>query len=325
MSLDEVVANAIGEPPTRMPVLGRGRKSAGENLVVVDTWEAEDEDILRLASTPVGATTPAILKIRDSHHSLARTLASGIPHFAASKITGFAPSRISVLLKMPAFQELMSYYRDRQEEIWVDMQERLKSLSTDTIEEIHERLHEEPEKFTNTQLLELLKATADRSGNGPTTTQRNVNVNLSGSELADLKAEAAGQAKVFDSSAEIIESRNVQTPTLAPRSEEDSDSERGTQVRAESPEDSSDDAQLSLFPQGATLSRSVVSVLDGSGTGEVSLVSDGYHSPNHNGDHSVRVQENGDSGRVASADSSVSTSATDSAARSTRKPLLNGE
>lgn len=106
---------------------------------------------------------PAIAKIRHQHHLLARLLAEGKRPIEASAISGYSPSRISILQNDPAFQELVEYYKAQVEQAFVGAQERLAALGISTLEELQERLEEAPERFKNKDLLDLMTAVFDRS------------------------------------------------------------------------------------------------------------------------------------------------------------------
>ena len=127
------------------------------------------DDLLVLQTTDLGSTTPPLQSIRGSHHRLARLLALGQNKNAEiAEITGFSPSRISILLQDPTFSALVEHYRQNVQAVFVDHQERLKGLSLDAMDVLMERLHETPDEFTNDMLLKILTQAADRSGAGPT-------------------------------------------------------------------------------------------------------------------------------------------------------------
>src|SRR3990167_2042996 len=112
-------------------------------------------------------------KIRDSHHALAQAIAGGRKHVEISQETGYSQSRISILLRDPAFGELVAHYREKKAAVFVDTQRRLKALLDDTVAELHERV-EEPDISTG-ELLEIAKFSADRAGFGPTAKTINLN------------------------------------------------------------------------------------------------------------------------------------------------------
>jgi flagellar biosynthesis/type III secretory pathway protein FliH len=126
-----------------------------------------------------GWTAPPITKLRDRHHALARQLANGMSDIEAGIVTGYTPGRISILRKDPSFQDLIKFYQNERVEAFRDVQQRMASLALDAVDEIHSRLEEKPEEFTTSELLDVTKVMADRSGAGPTIKKEtNVNVNI---------------------------------------------------------------------------------------------------------------------------------------------------
>lgn len=132
----------------------------------------------------VGVQTPQPLnKLRDSHHALARTLATGISEHEASLVTGYSASRISILKNDPQFQQLMEFYRQSGTELAVDMRSRMFNLGIDAIEELHDRLHTRPDDMSSALLKDIAKDMADRTGHAPKAAPSgnntvNINVNL---------------------------------------------------------------------------------------------------------------------------------------------------
>lgn len=137
------------------------------------------DDLASARGKKVGSVTPSIARIRDSHHALARLIAEGRKDVEISRITGYSPSRISILKNDPAFSNLIEYYKKNISDTFVTVHERFASLSRDAAEELQARLDETPEAFDNEELMELAKLTADRTGFGPKSTNVNINIGLS--------------------------------------------------------------------------------------------------------------------------------------------------
>lgn len=126
------------------------------------------EDLAMLALEPV--KQPTLKKIRDSHHALARTLASGISNTDAARITGFDPGYISIMKADPAFQELLTFYEEHDEVQQADLRERMTLIALDVSAEIRDRIHNDPESFSHSEMRQLLTNLADRVGFGPSST-----------------------------------------------------------------------------------------------------------------------------------------------------------
>lgn len=142
-----------------------------------------------LLSEARGITAPTVKTMRETHHQLARLLASGMKQVEASAITGFSQSRISILKQDPAFQELITHYREVVDSSFADVQGQLASLSVDVIGELRDRLHDSPDGFRTRELMDFMTSLLDRSGHGPTAKLKteNTNIFVTGDELAKLK------------------------------------------------------------------------------------------------------------------------------------------
>lgn len=110
-----------------------------------------------------GNSTQSLQTLRTGHHQLAQLLAAGVSVADASLMTGRAPSSISALNADPAFKELLAYYREQQEKRDLNMYDRLVTLGATAAEVLQERIEEEPDRFTNNELRQLMESTMDRS------------------------------------------------------------------------------------------------------------------------------------------------------------------
>jgi len=78
-------------------------------------------------------------------------------------ITGYSPSRISILQADPAFAELVAYYATQAEQVYLDVHQRLAALGIASMDELQERLESDPESFKNRELMSLVELTMDRT------------------------------------------------------------------------------------------------------------------------------------------------------------------
>lgn len=106
---------------------------------------------------------PRIKTLRYNHHLLAKAVASGKTLLECSNLCGLTVARISDLKNDPAFQELVSFYAEELNEVYVDVHQRMAALGTSVLEELQERFESEPEKFTKRELMDLFTTMADRS------------------------------------------------------------------------------------------------------------------------------------------------------------------
>lgn len=161
------------------PPPARGRKSS--QLNIAKKRDLTEADIGALWDVPEGglkSETNQVLRIRNTHHALARLLAEGRKQVEVSAITGYSPSYISSIQNDPAFKNLVAYYKGQVEETFTSVHERLAALSMLSAEELQQRLTENPEEFTVRELNELLSLSADRTGFGPQSRNVNLNVNV---------------------------------------------------------------------------------------------------------------------------------------------------
>lgn len=125
------------------------------------------EDIASIGKRASYGSQPGqlIQKLRAPHHTLARLLAEGKKHPECSIVTGYTVEYVVMLERDPAFQELVSYYREQITPIYLNVHERLASLGAMAMEIIQERMTD-PEKvktMTTGQLREIMNDALDRS------------------------------------------------------------------------------------------------------------------------------------------------------------------
>lgn len=157
----------------------RTRGRAPAPVVTTLVRELVPADLQMAATANRGSVAPAIKRISERHHALARNLASGMKKEEAAFITGYDISRVSILLADPTFSELVEFYRREVTATYLDLHERLSGLAKDAADELSQRLEQDPDSISVGQLIEITKMGADRTGHGPSsTTQVNVNVGL---------------------------------------------------------------------------------------------------------------------------------------------------
>jgi hypothetical protein len=101
--------------------------------------------------------------LRTGHHQLAQLLAAKVSVVDASLMTGRSMSAISSLQSDPAFKELMAYYEQQQEGRDFDAYKRLVTLGGTAMEILQERMEDQPDKFSNNELRQIMESTMDRS------------------------------------------------------------------------------------------------------------------------------------------------------------------
>src|SRR5690348_6944168 len=92
--------------PQPLRTAGRAAKAVSASVI-----RELDETDLALLADEKGSKAAPLKRISERHHALARCLASGMAPGNAAITCGYAPSRVSILLDDPAFQELLAFYR----------------------------------------------------------------------------------------------------------------------------------------------------------------------------------------------------------------------
>src|SRR5579871_5665977 len=138
--------------------------------------ELGEADIALLASER-GTQPPTIARLRDRHHSLARALSSGMSDSEASAITGYDPSRISILKRDPTFQELVSHYQRVSEAAFADFHERAATLAVSAVNALQEAIDDDENPPSPSLALEIAKFAADRTGHAPVARSVSISAN----------------------------------------------------------------------------------------------------------------------------------------------------
>lgn len=140
--------------------------------------ELDEMDILSLG-TERDVKPPAVKKLRERHHALARYLAEGKSESEAAILCRYDISRVSILKGDPAFLDLIEHYRGIVNEQFVDFQVKLKELAIDAALALQERLEENPDDIADGMLLRIVEVGADRTGHGPSQkSELNVKIGL---------------------------------------------------------------------------------------------------------------------------------------------------
>lgn len=153
---------------------------------------------MTLLSEEKGSKTPALKRLSERHHALARNLASGMKIGEAAAVCGYDISRVSILKDDPAFQELITFYGEQVDAQYAGLHEVLAGMSLDAALILRERMEDTPDKLKTAELLEIMKGGADRTGHGPSSTQQvNVNVGI-GDRLEAARKRIAERRNMID-------------------------------------------------------------------------------------------------------------------------------
>lgn len=130
--------------------------------------ELTEEDLTALpAKLARGASS--LDKVRAIHHAQARLLAQGQKPGVVASALGVSHQTIHSLLDDPTFQELITYYRDQLDVVYLTTHEEAALLARMAMGELRDRLEVNPGKFSDNQLRELAIAMLDRTDLPPKT------------------------------------------------------------------------------------------------------------------------------------------------------------
>lgn len=140
---------------------GPGRLPA--RLEVEYVRDLTPADFELMAAEPLGSKAPAIKRLTDRHHALARLLAAGTPEGEAALILNYDISRISILKNSPAFQELLALYRGEVNREFATVLDHMAGISRDALVILRDRLEENEDRFSNNELMKIAADFADRT------------------------------------------------------------------------------------------------------------------------------------------------------------------
>lgn len=141
----------------------RGRREVTVKYEVLRGLQPSDLASMVTENLPVAQGGEVISKLRETHHAIARMLAAGAKDYQISAEIGYSQTRISVLKTNPMFRELVEHYRNKATQAFMSGQEKLAMIGITAIQEVAERLEENPESFKNRELLELIEMAGDRT------------------------------------------------------------------------------------------------------------------------------------------------------------------
>lgn len=126
-----------------------------------------------------------VAKFRESHHMVAKLFAAGLRGTEVAAKTGYSESTIAHFHNDPAFQELLSKYRDLDTQLFLEGRDEFYSLATKNMIQAERQLSdkmdeidEEGEFLPTRELVSIVADRADRFGYGKRETKFNVNVDF---------------------------------------------------------------------------------------------------------------------------------------------------
>lgn len=105
----------------------------------------------------------SVVRIKAAHHRIAQYCASGLSNVEVGALTGYTPQYVSNLRTgNPAFQELVEHYTRRAEAEMIDLRAKQARLGELAVDELTDRLTDDPEQFTNAELLDVIDSNANK-------------------------------------------------------------------------------------------------------------------------------------------------------------------
>lgn len=156
--------------------VGRAAKPLPEALNVRPLTPS---DIHELETREAGHRAPPLERLSSRHHAIARALASGSSSGEAAMMVGVSASRVSILLADPTFKELVALYKKEIDTKYLELHDKMAGLAVDSANELMRRLEDDPDEVETSEIISVLKLTADRTGHAPVRkSEMNVNFNI---------------------------------------------------------------------------------------------------------------------------------------------------
>lgn len=185
--------------------LHRGRLATHPRILAVRPLTRDD-----LAALRQPRVAPRARIFRDTHHRLARLVASGLRDQEILRQTGYSSSRFGIFKADPAFQELVAQYRQKVTEAFVASQDEFYETSTSNmlraerqIEEHLDRADEEGELVPLKTLLAITSDRADRFGY-PKKKEIDNNFNIDFAKRIEQVMARTGRGSVIDARANLL-------------------------------------------------------------------------------------------------------------------------
>jgi len=172
--------------------MGAGRPERECRAEVVA--ELTPEDLRALGQPKLLPQAPRLQRLRESHHELARAIASGIRPSLAAEASGYSKTYVSVILGDPAFQDLVAQYRGEVEEDWQGTKgiiSRVVAINArQTLDLLEAADHEEIEPIPLRDRLAIHDTFGGAVGLGSKGPNTQVTVNVHGERLAEARRRA---------------------------------------------------------------------------------------------------------------------------------------
>lgn len=154
-----------------------GRNTRSPFVKAVRSMTKADIESLRQRST-----RPAFLKLRDSHHKIARLAATGMRNNEIAEAIGYNYTRVSTIINSPATQELIAKYRLDVHESWRKsndhVYETILEVEAKAWRKVADDLDDEDNPVSTLTALKAATEASNRTGHHSKSTKENININF---------------------------------------------------------------------------------------------------------------------------------------------------
>lgn len=192
-----------------MAQLGRGANAVKQPVEVNDIRVLSRADLAVLAQPRPSQSLQAL---RDTHHHMARAVASGLSNIEIAENCGRSINYVSILRNDPAFAELVAHYRAILTAEWKETADPVVTFMRNNalkaqamISDKLDHAAEQGEFLPTRDLLGIAEFGSDRTGYGKVNKNVNINVDFA-AQLEAARRRSAGARQIEAS------------PTLAPQS-----------------------------------------------------------------------------------------------------------
>lgn len=187
-----------------LKTLHRGRIATDPTILAIRPLTRDD-----LACLRDKRPTQGICKVfRDNHHRVARLCAAGLPPSEVAARSGLTTTRVSQLRGDPAFEELVTGYREKVTEAFVESAEAFYEVATSNMLKAEVMLSDKidaaidsGEHLPTKDLLAISRDAADRFGFPKQKVSQNTNLNVDFATMLEKAAARSGRSNVIDASA----------------------------------------------------------------------------------------------------------------------------
>lgn len=179
-TLSKILAN----PDTQTRFVSRNRQYIPITFEVVRELTP---DLILESKIKIKRKARRLKQIRQSHHIAAQLIAQGKRTPDVALATGYTVGYLHRLQTDPAFMDLVSYYSTKVEHKLASTLANMKNILDDTLCILLERIHEDHDEMSVTELSGVVKLMADRVGYAPVTKNIQVQASLDDNTLNDIK------------------------------------------------------------------------------------------------------------------------------------------